>query len=83
MELTWKKASGASGYQIQASTKKSFKGAKKKTVKKNQYKVSKLKPGKKSYVRVRAYQTYRSQNGKTAKAYGAWTVTSIKVSKSV
>ncbi len=77
LELTWKKGSGASGYQIQVSTKKSFKGAKKITVKKNKYKVSKLKPGKKYYVRVRAYRTYQSQNGKTEKAYGTWTVMSM------
>lgn len=73
LELTWKKASGASGYQIQVSTKKSFKGAKKIAVKKNKCKVTKLKPGKKYYVRVRAYQTYKSQNGKSEKVYGKWT----------
>lgn len=81
LELTWKKVSGASGYQVQVSTKKSFKGAKKRSLKKNKYKISKLKPGKKYYVRVRAYQNYRSEDRKTGRAYGAWTGKSIKVSK--
>lgn len=81
LELTWKKVSGASGYQVQVSTQKSFKGAKKKTVKKNKYRISKLKPGKKYYVRVRAYRTYRSEDRKTGRAYGAWTGKSIRVSK--
>lgn len=74
--LTWKKVSGASGYQIQISTKKSFKRAKKISVKKNKtkYKISKLKPKKKYYIRIRAYKMYKAQGGKTKKAYGKWTV---------
>lgn len=81
LDLTWKKVSGASGYQVQVSTKKSFKGAKKKTIKKNKYRISKLKPGKKYYVHVRAYRTYGSEDRKTGRAYGAWTGKSIRVSK--
>lgn len=76
LELSWKKVSGASGYQIQFSTKKSFKGAKKISVKKSKskYIISKLNAGKKYYVRIRAYQLYQTQSGKTKKAYGKWTV---------
>ena len=79
LELTWKKVSGASGYQIQFNTKKSFKGAKKISVKKSKskYIISKLKAGKKYYVRIRAYQLYQTQSGKTKKAYGKWTVKRI------
>lgn len=74
--LTWKKNAKASGYQIQISTKKNFKRAKKFSVKKNKtkYKIAKLKSGKKYYVRIRAYQSYKAQDGKKKKAYGKWTV---------
>lgn len=59
--VKWKKVKGVKGYQIQYSTKKSFKKKyrktvyvkKAKTVKKT---VKKLKSGKKYYVRVRAYK---------------------------
>lgn len=67
--VTWKKVS-ASGYQIQYSTSSKFKKAKSVTVKgskKISKKISKLKKGKKYYVRVRAYKTV---NGK--KVYGSW-----------
>lgn len=77
--LTWKKNAKVSGYQIQISTKKNLKGAKKISLKKNktQYKIAKLKAGKKYYVRIRAYQSYKTQDGKKKKAYGKWTVKSI------
>ena len=60
----------ADGYEIQYSLKKSM--ASKKTLKKKgyskvQYKVTKLKSGKKYYVRVRSYRTV---SGK--KCYGKW-----------
>lgn len=81
--LTWKKNLRISGYQIQISTKKNFKGAKKISLKKSKskYKVSKLKPDKKYYVRIRAYQSYKDQSGKTKKVYGKWTVKSGKARK--
>ena len=74
LDLTWKKVSGAGGYQVQISTKKSFKGAKKITVKKSKrrYKTSRLKKKKKYYVRVRAWQNYKTEQGKAKKAYGKW-----------
>ena len=74
--LTWKKDSKVSGYQVQVSTKKNFKGAKKISVKKSKtkYKISKLKAGKKYYIRIRAYRTYQTQDGRKKKAYGKWTI---------
>ncbi len=74
--LTWKKASGVSGYQIQISTKKNFKGAKNIAVKKSksQCKVSGLKAQKQYYVRIRSYKSYITKDGKTKKAYGKWVV---------
>lgn len=81
--LTWKKVSGANQYQIQISMKKSFKGAKKISVKKNKnrYQRSGLKAGKKYYVRIRACQTYKTQSGKIKKVYGKWAVKKINLSK--
>lgn len=74
--LTWKKNAKVSGYQIQISTKKNFKRAKKFSIKKkkNKYKIAKLKSGKKYYVRIRAYQSYKTQDGKKKRAYGKWVV---------
>lgn len=68
--IQWKKDTKATGYKIQISTKKNFKGAKTYTVKSYKtYKkvVKKLKSKKKYYVRVRAYKT----SGKTT-LYGAY-----------
>ena len=81
--LTWKKNATVSGCQVQISTKKNFKGAKKFSVKKNRakYKIGKLKSGKKYYVRIRACQPYKTQDGKKKKAYGKWTVKRIRTLK--
>ena len=68
--VKWKKISGVTGYQIQYSTNKKFKSAKKKTVKgakKYKLTVKKLKAKKKYYVRIR---TYKKVNGKTY--YSSW-----------
>ena len=67
--LTWKKAQGASGYQIQYKLKseKKFKYLKK-SVTKVKVKTGKLKKGKKYIFRVRPY---RKVNGE--KIYGKWT----------
>jgi hypothetical protein len=66
LSVTFKKISGAK-YEVQYSTDKKFKKSKKKTVSTNKATLSKLKKGKKYYVRVRAYKT---SNGK--KVYGKW-----------
>ena len=66
----WNKQAKVSGYQIQYSAKKSFTGAKTKTVKgtsKTSLTIRKLAAKKTYYVRVRAYKT---TGGK--KYYGAW-----------
>lgn len=62
--VTWKKAKGATGYQVTYSTKKNFKKAKSVTVSAKKAKVTlkKLTKGKKYYVKVR---TLKKVNGKT------------------
>lgn len=71
VKLSWKKISGASGYQIKYSTTKKFKKkkTKTKTIKKNtaKYTIKKLKKKTKYYIKVRAYKVY---NGKPY--YGKW-----------
>lgn len=64
----WKKVS-CSGYQIQYSTNKSFKGAKSITVSsgKTSKTVKKLSSNKKYYVRIRAYKKAEDQ-----KVYSSW-----------
>ena len=58
----------ASGYQVQVSTDKNFKkGVKSKNVSKPSYTFTKLKAGKKYYVRLRSYK----KSGKET-LYGAW-----------
>ena len=79
-KVTWKKVSGAEGYQIQYSKKSNFKSAKKVTVKgasKKTKTLKKLTAKKKYYVRVRAYKTV---NGK--KVYTSWSAKkSVKIKK--
>ena len=79
LTITWKKVSGVTGYQLQISKKSSFRGAKSVNISKSKkkYIAKKLKKNKKYYVRIRAFKTYRNENGKTKKAYGDW----VKVSK--
>lgn len=62
--VTWKKAKGATGYQVTYSAKKNFKKAKSVTVsaKKTKAVLKKLAKGKKYYVKVR---TLKKVNGKT------------------
>lgn len=72
--VSWKKVS-CSGYQIQYSTKSSMKGAKTINVssKSTSKKIAKLKKGKKYYVRIRAYKSYKNPSSKkTTKYYTAW-----------
>ena len=66
--VSWKKISGAAGYQVCYSTSKKWKGKKQKLTRSNKLTVKKLK--KTYYIRVRAYRI----NG-TGKIYGAWSKT--------
>ena len=74
--VKWNKVKNAKGYQVQVSTKKTFKKLiiNKKSVKKNKITIKnkKLKKGKKYFVRVRAYATYKNSKGITKKAYSSW-----------
>ncbi len=77
IKVTWKKVSGASGYEVSYSLNKKFKKAKKKTTTKTSYTIKKLKKKKTYYVRVRAYKTV---NGK--KLYGGWSsAKKVKIKK--
>lgn len=66
IKLSWKKISGAN-YEVQYAVSKKMKKAKKKTVKKTSLTLSKLKKGKKYYIRVRAWK-----RDSTKKIYGKW-----------
>ena len=77
--LKFGKATGAEKYQVQYSTKSSFKGAKTKNIKKTTYKITKLKKNKKYYVRVRAVK----QNMSRYDVYSKWTKKSVKTKKYV
>ena len=74
--VKWNKVKNAKGYQVQVSTKKTFKKLiiNKKSVKKNKITIKnkKLKKGKKYFVRVRAYATYKNSKGVTNRAYSSW-----------
>lgn len=76
-KVTWKKASGAAGYEIQYATDSKFKKNKKtvtiKNAKTTSATVKKLKSGKTYYIRIRAY---KKVNGK--KVYSGYTKT-IKI----
>ena len=60
--VTVKKVTGAEGYQVQYSLKKSMKSAKNVKIKKNSITIKRLKKGKTYYVRVRAFS--KDSNGK-------------------
>ena len=75
--VSWKKVSGAAGYQVCYGTSKKWKNKKQKLSRKNKLIVKKLKKKKTYYFRVRAYR----MNG-AKKVYGAWSkVRKIKVKK--
>ncbi len=77
MTVSWKKLTGAKGYQICYSTSKKWKGKKQKLVSKNKAVIKKLKKKKTYYFRVRAYRLEG-----TKKVYGAWSsVKKIKIKK--
>lgn len=71
LKISWAKAAGVSGYEIQYSLKSNFKKVKKITVAKASTKaktIKGLKKKKKYFVRIRAYKKSGSK-----KIYGAWT----------
>ena len=74
--VKWNKVKNAKGYQVQVSTKRNFKKliVNKKSLKKNKITIKnkKLKKGKKYFVRIRAYATYKNSKGVTKKAYSSW-----------
>ena len=78
--VTWKKVSGAKGYEIKYSTNKKFTSKTTKTVKvKNELntQLTKLKKGKTYYIKVRAYK----KDG-TATVYGKYSaVKKVKITK--
>ena len=78
LKLSWKKASGASGYTIQVATDKNFKkGLKTVTISKGKTTsttVKQLKSGKKYYVRIRAYKKVSG-----GKAISSW----VKYTKAI
>ena len=68
LTVKWAKDKKASGYQVQASTDKKFKkSVKSKKTAKISYTFTKLKSGKKYYIRVRSYK----KSGKET-LYGTW-----------
>ena len=74
-----KKTTQVTGYEIQYSTSKKFKSAKKKTISKNKttsYTIKKLKAKKTYYVRVRTYKKVGSK-----KYYSAWSSYKSKKTK--
>ena len=79
-EVSWKKLSTATGYEVSYSTSKKFtkkttKTATVKKVKTTKTTVKKLSKGKKYYFRIRAYKTVGKK-----KIYGAWSsVKTVKV----
>ena len=74
--VKWNKVKNAKGYQVQVSTKRNFKKliVNKKSLKKNKITIKnkKLKKGKKYFVRIRAYATYKNSKGVMKKAYSSW-----------
>lgn len=68
IKVTFKKVTGAKGYEIRYATNKKFKKSKKVTVKSPKATLKKLKKGKKYFVKVRAYKL----NPASQKVYGAY-----------
>lgn len=70
LKVTWNKKKGVNGYQLQYSTSKKFKKAKKITIKKaktTSKTIKKLKAKKKYYIRIRTYITVKGK-----KYYSKW-----------
>ncbi len=83
LSISWQKLSGVSGYQLQVSTKKNFKGAKNINIskKKTTYTKKGLKKNKKYYVRIRAYKKYIDTHDEIVKVYGSWSKITKKTKK--
>ena len=84
IKVTWKKVSGAKGYEIKLATnikfnknKRTFKVKKGSSTSKV---IKKLKSGKRYYVKIRAYTNVKV-NGYTVTANGPWSV--IRISKKI
>ena len=78
LTLSWKKAEGISGYEVQYGTRSSFSGAKTVTVKKTAVTktLKKLKVGKTYYVRIRSYRKVKG-----TRVYSEWSKTVSKIVK--
>ena len=79
LTVKWKRDKTAAGYQVQLSLKNNFKKIEKnKKLAKNaktEYKFTRLKAGKKYYVRVRSYKKSKNQT-----LYGAWSkIKTVKI----
>lgn len=75
LKIKWKKLKNVTGYQIKCGLNKKMTKCKKVCLTKINCKskiIKGLKSKKKYYVKIRAYKTYKSQNGKILKAYGKW-----------
>lgn len=82
LKVKWKKLNNVSGYQIKCGLNKKMTKGKKIVLTKTNCKskiIKGLKSKRKYYVKIRAYKTYKSSNGKVLKAYGKWS--KIKKSK--
>ena len=77
LNISWKKVTGASGYQIRYSLKKKsgYKSIQIRKAKSGTYKKSGLKSKKRYYVQIRAYRMVKGK-----KVYGSWSATkSIRI----
>lgn len=74
LTVTWKAVSGAAGYQLQISTNKNFRGAKKVVIRasRKKYVAKRLKSRKKYFIRIRAYKSYIITNNMKRTVYGKW-----------
>lgn len=75
LKIKWKKLKNVTGYQIKCGLNKKMTKCKKVCLTKTNCKskiIKGLKSKRKYYVKIRAYKTYKSPNGKILKAYGKW-----------
>lgn len=75
LKVKWKRLSNVSGYQIKCGLNKKMTKGKKVILTKTNRKskvIKGLKPKRKYYIKIRAYKTYKSDNGKTLRSYGKW-----------
>ncbi len=75
LKVKWKKISGVSGYEIKCGLNRKMKKGKKVVYVKanrNSKIIKGLKSKKTYYIKLRAYKTYKSENGEIRKSYGEW-----------